>query len=438
MSMAVSLLSFPLVFPLLLLGGGAFALLLLEWCPDKWRERAWFWMVLGILGATWWSVARAPLEQGRWLQMDRLAQFSTELLLASGLLGLFAGACRSKEQGFFLLSALFGWILFANAADFLLLFLGLQTVSVALYLWCATLKGGSLHLEAAFKYLALGAIGAACLLYGIALQYWAVGTTEISRVLERALAPDFTQQPLWLTGLLLVWLGLAFKAALFPFQFWAPDLYEGASLPLVGVMVTGMKVAVFVFAWRLFGGGLLQAYPVVANCLVWMGICTLIWAHLGALRQKQIKRFLAYSGMVHAAWLLMALLSPSKDAEEGLLFYLFVYVLANGGLVLFWEQAQRGWKEAPSSVALVSFSLMTLAGLPPTPGFFAKFYMIQLAYASHWTVFWGVALLTAILSTFYYLRYIFTLFPSFRPFYCDILDFLEGEGEKIPVGEPGE
>lgn len=417
MSIVSSLLSLPLVFPLTLLGGGAFGLLLLELFSSKWAEKLWFWVVFGVIGATWWSVARSSLVHGRWLHMDQLAQVSTELLLVSGLLALVARVCESKEQGFFLLSALFGWILFANAADFLLLFLGLQTVSVALYLWCATLRGSTKHLEAAFKYLALGAIGAACLLYGIALQYWAVGTTEISRVVERALEPDFAQRQVWITGVLLIGVGLSFKAALFPFQFWVPDVYAGSSLPLVGLMVTGMKVAVFVFLLRFFGGGVLQAYPLIGHCLVWMGVFTLIWGHLGALRQKSMERFLAYSGMVHAAWLLIPVVSSSVEgAEGGLVFYLFIYVLANGGLILFWERAQQGWKEAAGAVVIVTFSLTTLAGLPPTPGFFAKFYLIQLAYESGWTVFWFVALLTAILSTFYYLRCAFQLFrPDVLP-----------------------
>lgn len=410
MSIVSSLLSLPLVLPLTILGGGAFGLLLLEFFSSKWVERLWFWVVLGVLGTTWWSVAGASPTQGRWLQMDLLAQFSTELLLASGLLAFVARACESKEQGFFLISALFGWILLANAADFLLLFLGLQTVSVALYLWCATLRGGKKQVEAAFTYLALGAIGAACLLYGIALQYWAVGTTEISRVIERALAVDFAEKPIWVTGALLIGVGIAFKAALFPFQFWAPDVYAGASLPLVGLMVTAMKVAVFVFSLRFFGG-VVQAYPMIGFGLVWMAVFTLIWAHLGAIRQTSIERFLAYSGMVHAAWLLIPVVSAGMEgAEGGLLLYLVVYVLANGGLILFWKRAESGWKEAPGAVAMVTFSFMTLAGLPPTPGFFAKFYLIQLAYQSDWTGLWVVALLTAILSTFYYLRWIFSLF----------------------------
>lgn len=419
MSVFSSLVSLPLIFPLTLLGGGAFGLMLLELFSSKWANQLWFWVVFGLLGAAWWSVSLESLTQGLWLQMDLLAQFCTQLLLASGALALISGACASKEQGIFLLSLLFGWILFANAADFLSLFLGLQTVSVALYLWCATSQRESKERaqarEAAFKYLALGAIGAGCLLYGIALQYWAVGTTEMALVLERALHPDFAEKPIWITGALLVGVGISFKAALFPFQFWAPDVYAGVSLPLVGLMVTGMKVAVFVFSFRFFGE--IAHYPSIASSFVWVAIFTLIWAHLGALREKNLQRFLAYSGMVHAAWLWIPVVSShSLDREWGLLFYLLVYVLANGALVLFWERAQKGWESAPGAVFMVSFAFMTLAGLPPTPGFFAKFYLIQLAYESHWNSFWLVALLTAILSTFYYLRWIFQLFrPDVPP-----------------------
>ena len=121
--------------------------------------------------------------------------------------------------------------------------------------------------------------------------------------------------------------------------------------------------------------------------------------------------------MVHAAWLWIPVVSSRAGGRDwGLLFYLLVYVLANGVLVLFWEPAQKGWKRAPGAVFMVAFAFMTLAGLPPTPGFFAKFYLIQLAYESQWNYFWMVALLTAILSTFYYMRWIFQLFrPDVPP-----------------------
>lgn len=441
MNIRIQLIDMIAIAPLLILMGASLLLLLIESFIKK-AHTAAFWTTLGslmtaLIFAIWAPPSSHPLLTP-WLRFDPFSYFFTLFFLSIGIATTLLSfplfqrfKASTGEYYFLLLSSLFGLLLIGNAADFLTLFLGLEILSLSLYVMCCYMKTWKLAHEAALKYFLLGSLAAAFLLYGIALIYGATGTTHFD-----SLSFDFrtlTNPPdkiLFLSGITLLTLGLAFKAAIVPFHFWAPDVYDGAPTPVTAFMAVGTKAGAFAAFILLFLIALPGFDPLWNQGMALLAYPTLIYANLVALRQKQLRRFFAYSGIAHAGFLLIPLAAVSggysadpsldilRETIQAMLFYLVVYTIATLGcfavLVIlddkkegvFLADLQGLMRKNRGLAAIFSLCLLTLAGIPPTVGFFAKFYLFKLAFMQGYygLVFTGLAM--SIFAAFYYMRMI--------------------------------
>lgn len=359
-----------------------------------------------------------------WLKFDSLSHFFTGFFLIIGLSSIFLSVSFFQrfenshgEYYFLLLSALFGLILIGMSADFLTLFLGLETLSISLYVLCGYMKKWKLSHEASLKYFLMGVLGAAFLLYGIALIYGSVGTTKFNALLSAYREIEtLSDRVLFLGGITFVTVGLAFKAAIVPFHTWAPDVYDGTSTPVTAFMAVGTKAGAFAAFALLFLVALSGFDSIWNQGIALLSIPTLIYANFVALRQKQLRRFFAYSGISHSGYMLMALAAGTAEALPALLFYLVIYAVGTLGafaVLSFLDKDSEGvvltdlhglFRHSPIQASILTLCLLTLAGIPPTAGFFAKFFLFKVAFQAGYYALVVVGLLAAVLSAFYYLR----------------------------------
>lgn len=414
--------------PLLILLGGALWILLIEsFVPNFSKKVAFLSALITILlamGAAIVSPASGSQLLVPWLRFDSLSHFFTLFFLLIGVSAVLLSATffdqLSTSQGeyyFLLLSSIFGLILMGASADFLTLVIGLETLSIALYILCGYIKGWISSQESAMKYFFMGSIAAAFLLYGIALIYGAVGTTQFAPLLAKYQAiTDFHYKILFLWGLVFVTFGFAFKATIVPFHFWAPDVYQGAPTPVTAFMSVGTKVGAFAALALLFLVFIPNFDPFWNIAIEWLSYATMIYGNFLALRQTELRRFFAYSGISHSGLMLSLFAASGPDSLNALLFYLVVYSLATLGAFsvlaylpqrgegIFFKDLQGLFYRSPLLTFLFALSLLTLAGIPPTVGFFAKFFLFKSVFQAGYIGLVIVGLLTAILSAYYYLR----------------------------------
>lgn len=361
-----------------------------------------------------------------WLKNDRLSLIFTWLFLTVGIFTAcfshtFFNKFKTKDAEFyfFLISSIFGLVLIGAAADFLTLFLGLETLSIALYILCGYMKAWEISHEAAIKYFLIGSLGTAFFLYGIALIYGATGTTNFEKLL-----PAYQQlsassdKMLFLGGIVFITFGLAFKGTIVPFHTWAPDVYEGASTPVVAFAAVGTKFGVFASFIRIFLEALPKFNLLWNESIAILSIITLIYANILAIRQTNLRRFFAYSGIAHAGYLLIPVAATTIESIPSILFYLIVYGSATFGAFsvlsildtekhgLYMDDLKGLSERSYFLSAIMILSLLTLAGIPPTAGFFAKFYIFKTGIDAGYYGLVAVGLIVTALSAFYYLRII--------------------------------
>lgn len=428
MNMTLGAQDFAALSPLLILLGGALIILLIESFAEVWAKKLSFGLTLLTIAIAGYAVLVAPISVNSlltpWLKFDFLAKLFSLLFLLIGFAATFLSSAFFQrfdasrgEYYFLLLAALFGLLLIGSSADFLTLFLGVETLSISLYVLCGYMKKWEFSHEASIKYFLMGSLAAAFLLYGIALIYGAVGSTRLDQLL-----PAYQQlatgsvRVLFLSGIGLVTLALAFEAAIVPFHVWAPDVYDGAPTPVTAFMSVGTKAGAFAAFVRVFFDALPRFNLLWNEGIALLAYPTLIYANFVALRQTQMRRFFAYSGISHAGFLLIPLAAGTPDALSALLFYLVIYVLATLGafaVLAFLDEHSEGvtlkdlhglFYRSPLLAGLFAFCLLTLAGIPPTAGFFAKLYIFKVAFAEGYYSLVIVGLLTSILAAYYYLR----------------------------------
>lgn len=389
-------------------------------------------LVIGQIGQLRNGGAPWILYQGM-LQVDMWGLLTLGICLVAALLTLpslplFAQTrdCETGESYALILFSLAGAAMLVMAQHWLVVFLGLETLSLGIYVLTGTWRKSSQASEAALKYFIIGGFVAALLLYGIALVYGSTGSVFIRSTTGRTFSEAGI--PLLQIGACLVLASLAFKVAAVPFHMWAPDVYQGAPTPITGLMMSLVKTAGFSILVRLGITFFQQASlaPFWEGGLYVMTALTLLIGNLGALRQTHVKRLLAYSSIAHVGYLLLGLLATRHNLQAGLsalLFYLGSYTLASVGImgVITWvssnahpteeklELAQ--WeglsKRNPTAAFLMTLFLLTLGGVPPMAGFFAKFLLFRLAFVDSMLrpLVW-IALLGTLLSMGYYLRVI--------------------------------
>jgi NADH-quinone oxidoreductase subunit N len=427
---ALTTIDYAALSPLLILLSGALLILFFEsFTPFIAKRFSASIAILSLLTALF-AAYFAPISENPlltpWLNFDPLARFFTIFFLLIGLGSTLLAASFFKkfeatrgEYFFLLLSSIFGLILIGTAADFLTLFLGVETLSISLYVLCGYMKKWKFSHEASAKYFLMGSLATAFLLYGIALIYGAVGSTSLGSLLSHFQAISTAQNKvLFLSGVAFVTVGLAFEAALVPFHLWAPDAYDGAPTPVTAFMSVGTKVGAFAAFVRVFLISLPNFDLVWNEGVALLAYSTLIYANYLALRQQQMRRFFAYSGISHAGFLLLPLAAGTAESLQALLLYLVIYVLATMGsfaVLAILDEREEGvtlgdlrglFKRSPALASFFGLCLLTLAGIPPTAGFIAKFFVFKVAFEAGYYGLVIVGLLTTILSAYYYLRII--------------------------------
>jgi len=323
-----------------------------------------------------------------------------------------------------MLFALTGAFLMTSFSNLIMLFLGIEILSIPLYILAGGKKYSYRSNEASFKYFMLGSFATAIFLFGIALVYGASATFYLPEIKTYIAQLNGHLPPMLMVGLLFILIGVAFKVAAAPFHFWSPDVYEGAPTLVTAFMATVVKTAGFAAFYRLLGMGLLPL-PIQLEKALWvMTWLTLLIGNLGALKQTNFKRLLAYSSISHSGFIMLAMLSQHNSSASVILYYTFVYSLATVPLFIIFILMKRAsdghedlyifrglYKDKPWIAVLAIVLLMSLAGIPPTSGFMAKYQVFVLSISQGILLTTIFAIVMAIIGVYYYffvIREIFT------------------------------
>jgi NADH-quinone oxidoreductase subunit N len=338
----------------------------------------------------------------------------------------------APESHVLVLFATVGMMIMAGARDLMVLFLGLETMSVSVYVLVGMNRRSARSAEAALKYFLLGAFSTAFLLYGIALVYGATGSTNLSVIGGRIGALSLGDSPMLLVGVALLTVGFAFKLAAAPFHMWAPDVYEGAPTPITAYMAAGVKAAAFAAFVRVWIEAFGHIYVAWHDALWWLSAVTMFVGNLVALQQRNLKRMLAYSSIGHTGFLLVAVTAATSQSPSAILFYLFAYTLATMGAFAVIISLGTGdrprervedyhglWYEQPGLAIAMTVFMLSMLGFPVFGGmgFFAKWYVLQAAIdAAAPQIRLAVMLVLATtISAGYYLHVVMVMFMKPRP-----------------------
>jgi NADH-quinone oxidoreductase subunit N len=331
-----------------------------------------------------------------------------------------------------LMFAIFGMMLMGQATDLLVIFLALETMSIAVYVLTGFRRDQQQSTEAAFKYFLLGAFASSFFLYGIAFLYGVTGTTNIERLSTAIAARAMSGNPMILLGMGLLIVGFAFKIAAVPFHMWSPDAYEGAPTVITGFMSTGVKAAAFAAFVRVFLKGLDPMNLDWAPVIWWIAAATMIVGTVVGVAQTSLKRMLAYSSIAHGGYLLAGLVAGTGDVgsnvgKSAILFYLAAYALTNlgaFGVIAILGTRERAnddlrdyaglWHSHPALATLMTFFLLSLGGFPPTAGFIAKWYVFSAAVGSGYYGLAIIGVLSSVVSVFFYLRIVVMMYMTER------------------------
>jgi NADH-quinone oxidoreductase subunit N len=399
----------------------------------KWIRGSLFAIALFALAGSFLYVTRlwgTRMQAGFGpLHMDSLAQFAAILVLVTAAMTVLQLWDHLHQEGWvkgetlsLLMFSVTGMIIFASTTNLMVLFLGLELLSLPLYALVATVRQRAEALEGGVKYFITGAVASACFLMGTVLLYGATGSLEIAALGRQLSAhPD----PIALAGAALLTAGFLFKISGVPFHQWTPDAYEASPHPIAAFMSVATKGVALIALIRIFPAGL-SSNPDLAiklqAALALVAALTMVVGNLTALAQTSVKRMLAYSSISHAGYLLLGFVAGTPEAYTGMLFYLFAYMAMNmgafglltalglvGDRVGFEHLKGLGWKRPGLGIA-VTLCMFSLAGIPPTGGFYGK-YMIfkELIHTGHV----GLALLgviASLVSVYFYLRVVVALF----------------------------
>ncbi|HEX9727279.1 MAG TPA: NADH-quinone oxidoreductase subunit N [Gemmatimonadales bacterium] len=322
-----------------------------------------------------------------------------------------------------ILFATIGMMLMGGGADLIVIFLGLELMSVSVYVLAGIRRRSGASAEAALKYFLLGAFASAFLLYGIALVYGATGSTNIVAVAFQIADSGITHSPLLVVGAAMLLIGFGFKVAAVPFHMWAPDAYDGAPTPITAFMAAAVKAAAFAALARVMVLALGGALDVWQDAVWWLAAITMVAGNLMALAQRHLKRMLAYSAIAHAGYLLAAVASGTPVGGAAFLFYAFAYTLMTIGAFAVLISAGRGGEsdvridqfnglatERPWLAFAMAVFMLSLLGFPGTAGFIGKWYILTATVDANQVVLAVILVLASVVSAGYYLPVIMNMY----------------------------
>ncbi len=374
-----------------------------------------------------------PLETAHgMIRIDGFGLFFSFILLIVAILTVLGSISflerEQADQGEFyplILFCLAGMFLMLQTNHLMMVLIGLEIFSLALYVLTGLTRGRARSVEAALKYFLLGAFSSGFIVYGMALLYGATGSLDLVRI--SAVVASEPSEMLWL-GMGLVLIGLAFKIAVVPFHQWVPDVYEGAPTNVTGFMAAATKTVALAVLLRLLVGAFGAQSEVWIPLIKWLAILTMTVANLVALAQTNLKRLLAFSSIAHAGYLLIAVVCRPDLGVSAILFYLTSYAFMTIGAFAILAAVGRGdaeresgytltdwagigWKRPMLGVAMCIF-LFSLAGIPPTGGFLGKYVVFQAAIQSKQYLLAVIGVLNAAIAVYYYLRVVVTMYMA--------------------------
>jgi NADH-quinone oxidoreductase subunit N len=397
---------------------------------------------LAMIGLAIWRFHHPASIISGALRIDDLALEIDMLLAASGiatvLLSWRAFAPREAGQGEYhalLLLSVFGMAVFVSAQNLITLFLGIELLSIPLYILCASETRREASLESGLKYLIIGSVGSATLVYGLALVYGSTGATDFTAigavVASGKLAGGALGNPMFLTGLGLIVVGFAFKSSVAPFHQWTPDVYQGAPTPITAFMATATKAAALIVFLRFFDQAAIGAQNTWAPLLAAIAAITMIVGNVGALGQTSLKRMLGYSGVAQAGYMLCGVVVGTQLGIQATVLYLFAYLGMNLAPFAVIVAAERERPELRDDITALSglgarnpwlawpmtIGMLALAGIPGTVGFIAKFQLINALVNGDYTWLSIVLVVGSMISLGYYLRVVAMIWmrPALMP-----------------------
>ena len=402
---------------------------------DSISKKVLGWMTIVGAGIALWVSIQQILQEGtdvtlfnEMFKVDSFSLFFNIIFLVSTILVTllsinYLGEDDRKQGPYYLLILLatLGMMLMAAGNELIVVFLGLELMSLSLYVLAGYFRSNPVSSEAGMKYLLLGAFASAFFLYGIALIYGATGTTSLPAIAAHLTAEG--QSFMLLAGMFLLIVGFGFKVAIVPFHQWAPDVYEGAPTTIAAFISAGPKAAGFAAFLRIF----MEALPAIqtewSGVIVLLAMLTMTIGNIIAIAQTNIKRMLAYSSIAHAGYVLIGLAAVSEEGTASAMLYLLVYCVMNigafGAVILaktadgenltISDYAGLGFRK-PLLGVFMTLMLLSLAGFPPTAGFVGKFYIFKAAIGSELYLLVIVGAINTAISAFYYLRVVVTMY----------------------------
>src|SRR5262245_51409984 len=432
------------VLPLIVLVGAGCGLLLLD-AFSRGRSRVYMvWPALVAMAVALIIVLlRFTAERpemtafGGMVVVDRFALYAQIVFLVGGALTLLLSPAYLVEHGLdfgefypLVLFSVSGMSILAQAGDLVTVLIGIEVMSLSVYVLTGSWRRSARSEEGALKYYLNGAVATAFLVYGIALIYGSVGDTNLRAIAVKA--PQLAGQPTFLLGMLALIVALAFKVSAAPFHMWAPDAYEGAPTPVTAFMAAAVKAAAFTAVLRVFLTAL-DAPELRNGTMSWvyvlsgLAILTMTVGNVAALRQENIKRLLAYSSVAHAGYFLVGVIAAGTVGAEGraaVLYYLLAYTFTTIGAfgMVAWI-GRRGderlllddWSglasRHPAAALAMTVFLLSLGGIPPTAGFFGKFYIFKAALGNPELLpLVIIAVLNSVVSIYYYLKVVMAMY----------------------------
>jgi NADH-quinone oxidoreductase subunit N len=368
---------------------------------------------------------------------DGLSLFFKRFFMVAAIIVLFIAVefsdriAAAAEYYSLTVFALAGMLFAASSNDFAMLFVSVELITITFYVLVSFQRGKLASLEAGVKYLILGALSSAFMIFGIALIWGTTGKLNFTEL--AAVAPQFADSKIFLLGVLLVLVGLGFKISAFPFQIWTPDVYQGAPAPTTAFLAVGSKAAGFVLLLRVLFTAVPSVVhtPVWANLLIVMSGITILYGNLCALPQRNLKRLFGYSSIAHAGYLLLGVAALNSSGQAAIMYYLagYLFTVLAGFLVIALVlrhletddiSGLAGLSQrSPLLAATMALSMASLAGIPPLAGFFGKFLLLKSAVeaaqstgnnAYYYLVF--IALAGVVISFYYYLGVIKAMYWS--------------------------